>query len=69
MLPSLNGSLFYVETRATKRVSVLYITLQLAINWRFLSIYVESLENQVEKLDKLLQRVRPHIFLTFITLF
>ena len=62
MLPSLNDSLFYIETRATKRVSVLNITLQLAINGRFLSSYVESLENRVEKLDKLLRRVRPLIF-------
>jgi hypothetical protein len=57
--PSPNDSLLSVETRATKKVSKLYITLQLAINRRFPSSYVESLENRVDKLDKLLRKVRP----------
>ena len=57
--PSPNDSLLSVETRATKKVSTLYITLQLAVNWRFPWSSVESLENWVDKLDKLLWRVRP----------
>ena len=58
VLPIPKDSLLSVETRATKGVSVLYITLQLSINWRLLLSYVESLENRVEKLDKLLRKVR-----------
>ena len=52
--------LLTLETRATKRVSVLHAShYSLQPDWTFLSSYVESLENRVEKLDKLLRRVRP----------